>query len=140
LQAVREVIAEASAAGEAIDPAPWPGCKTVGYVVSQRAVKGAPAKAEERYSISSRELSAQQLGQAVRTHWGIENRLHWMLGCVLWRGRLLRQKGQCATEPVPAQEDGAQHRPRRHFRAAQNEHAPQAKTGGLERQRADANA
>jgi predicted transposase YbfD/YdcC len=103
LQALREVIAEASAsdsgfertdcshgrvvaqvalataAGEAIDPAQWPGCKTVGYVVSQRLVKGAPAKVEERYYISSRELSAQQLGQAVRAHWGIENRLHWML-------------------------------------------------------------
>jgi predicted transposase YbfD/YdcC len=101
LQALREVIAEASAsdsgfertdrshgrvvaqvalaAGEAIDPAQWPGCKTVGYVVSQRFVKGAPAKVEERYYISSRELSAQQLSQAVRAHWGIENRLHWML-------------------------------------------------------------
>ena len=51
----------AAAAGEAIDPAQWPGCKTVGYVVSQRVVKGAPAKVEERYYISSRELSAQQL-------------------------------------------------------------------------------
>jgi hypothetical protein len=34
----------------------------------------------------------------------------------------------------------AQHRPRRYLRAAQNKYAPQAKTGWLGRQRADANA
>ena len=34
---------------------------------------------ERRYYISSRELSAEELTTAVRAHWGIENRLHWVL-------------------------------------------------------------
>jgi predicted transposase YbfD/YdcC len=34
---------------------------------------------ERRYYISSRALSAAQLATAVRAHWGIENRLHWVL-------------------------------------------------------------
>lgn len=72
-------VALAAPAGEVIELAQWPGCKTVGYVVSQRIVKGKPAEVEERYYIGSREQNSRQLGEAVRAHWGIENRLHWML-------------------------------------------------------------
>lgn len=32
-----------------------------------------------RYYISSAPLSARRCAQAVRSHWGIENRLHWVL-------------------------------------------------------------
>ena len=31
------------------------------------------------YYISSRALTAEQLAVAVRGHWGVENRLHWVL-------------------------------------------------------------
>ncbi len=34
---------------------------------------------ETRYYISSASLNAERAGQAVRGHWGIENRLHWVL-------------------------------------------------------------
>lgn len=34
---------------------------------------------ETRYYISSAALDAERAGQAVRGHWGIENRLHWVL-------------------------------------------------------------
>jgi predicted transposase YbfD/YdcC len=34
---------------------------------------------ERRYYISSRPLSAQALAEAVRSHWGIENCVHWVL-------------------------------------------------------------
>ena len=37
------------------------------------------AHAETRYYISSAVLEAERAGQAVRGHWGIENRLHWVL-------------------------------------------------------------
>jgi predicted transposase YbfD/YdcC len=37
------------------------------------------AHAETRYYISSAVLDAERAGQAVRGHWGIENRLHWVL-------------------------------------------------------------
>jgi len=64
---------------EHIDNAQWPGCKTIGRVVSQRIVGDKVSELEERYYISSRRLTAQELAQTVRAHWGIENRLHWML-------------------------------------------------------------
>lgn len=34
---------------------------------------------ERRYSISSLEANTKELGAAVRSHWGIENCLHWSL-------------------------------------------------------------
>lgn len=72
-------ISWAAPSGKHIDPALWPGCRTVGCVVSQRVLGGKAAELEERFYISSRELSAKELARAVRAHWGIENRLHWML-------------------------------------------------------------
>lgn len=68
----------ADAAGT-VAPQHWPDCKTVGCVVSQRIVGTKVCELEERRYISSRVLSAPALAQAVRAHWGIENRLHWML-------------------------------------------------------------
>ena len=68
-----------AASGKEIDSALWPGCKTVGCVVSQRVVGDKAAELEERYYISSRKLSAEELAKTVRAHWAIENRLHWML-------------------------------------------------------------
>ncbi len=62
-----------------VNPKTWADCKTLGRVVSQRIVGDKVAKLEERYYISSRVLSAKELAEAVRAHWGIENRLHWML-------------------------------------------------------------
>ena len=68
-----------AASGAEIDPELWPGCKTVGCVVSQRVVGDKVAELEARYYISSRSLSAEELARTVRAHWAIENRLHWML-------------------------------------------------------------
>ncbi len=65
--------------GKEIDTALWPGCKSVGCVVSQRIVGEKVAELEERYYISSRPLRAEELARTVRAHWAIENRLHWML-------------------------------------------------------------
>ena len=62
-----------------VDTAHWPECKTIGRVSSFRVVGGKPSELEQRYYISSRELRAEELASAVRAHWGIENRLHWML-------------------------------------------------------------
>lgn len=62
-----------------VDAAHWPECKTIGRVDSFRVVGGKPSELEQRYYICSRELTAEQLASAVRAHWAIENRLHWML-------------------------------------------------------------
>ena len=47
--------------------------------VRARIQRGQTTHAETRYYISSATLSAERAGQAVRGHWGIENRLHWVL-------------------------------------------------------------
>jgi len=56
----------------------WPGLKTVGIVVSERST---PKKTslECRYYISSLPSDAEQFAKAVRSHWGIENSLHYVL-------------------------------------------------------------
>ena len=54
-------------------------CKTLGCIVSQRVVGNKVAEAEWRYTISSREMSAEDLALSARAHWGIENRLHGVL-------------------------------------------------------------
>ncbi|WP_410708305.1 ISAs1 family transposase [Bradyrhizobium sp. BWA-3-5] len=43
---------------------------------------GTPAKHKVRYFLASRRLSAKKLLAVVRTHWGIENNLHWVLDTV----------------------------------------------------------
>jgi len=59
----------------------WKGLKAIGVIISEREVNG-KWEVETRYFISSRVLSANQLLQCVRAHWGIENGLHWVLDVV----------------------------------------------------------
>ena len=47
--------------------------------VETSAKPGEAARIETRYFISSRALSAAEAAAAVREHWAIENRLHWVL-------------------------------------------------------------
>ena len=75
---VAQVSRTASAKG-VVDTGDWPKCKTIGVIDSFRVVGGTPSEPEQRYYISSRQLSAEELATAVRAHWAIENRLHWML-------------------------------------------------------------
>jgi predicted transposase YbfD/YdcC len=65
-----------------VDTQAWPGCKTVGRVDSVRLDGRGQSVLEHRYYLSSRELSAEELAQAVRRHWAIENGLHWCLDVI----------------------------------------------------------
>ena len=57
----------------------WPGLRSFGLVEAQRTV-GEHTSIERRYYLSSLPGNdAQQLSSAVRSHWGIENSLHWVL-------------------------------------------------------------
>jgi predicted transposase YbfD/YdcC len=47
--------------------------------VNARIQRGEKRHEETRHYISSATLTAEQAGAAVRGHWGIENRLHWVL-------------------------------------------------------------
>lgn len=56
----------------------WPGLKRIGMVISD-TVRGGKPSDEVRYYILSQELSARRFGTLIRSHWGIENSLHWQL-------------------------------------------------------------
>jgi predicted transposase YbfD/YdcC len=56
----------------------WKGLQSIGMVESERRVKD-KITVEQRYYLMSIESDAQGFAQAVRSHWGIENQLHWVL-------------------------------------------------------------
>ena len=60
------------------DRARWPQLKAIGIAVSNTQRKGKESN-EVRYYILSKYLSGRRFAEAVRSHWGIENHLHWQL-------------------------------------------------------------
>jgi len=56
----------------------WAGLRNGVMVEAERRL-GEKVERETRYYLSSLPGAADRLGAAVRGHWGIENRLHWML-------------------------------------------------------------
>ena len=59
----------------------WPGLKSVIAVESTREI-GDKTEHETRLYISSLDLAAAQLGPIIRSHWAIENSLHWVMDMV----------------------------------------------------------
>jgi predicted transposase YbfD/YdcC len=60
----------------------FPGLAAVAKVTATREIKGKSTTAS-RYYLLSKPLDAARLGQIVRTHWQIENCLHWVLDVVM---------------------------------------------------------
>jgi predicted transposase YbfD/YdcC len=60
------------------DKAKWEGLKSVGMVESVREVAG-KTTVERRYYLSSLPLGVEPFARAVRGHWGVENKLHWVM-------------------------------------------------------------
>ena len=56
----------------------WTGLNIVGVVESERHTKE-KSSIEYRYYIGSIENNAKRFAEAVRSHWGIENSVHWVL-------------------------------------------------------------
>ena len=62
-----------------VDPqGKWAGLQSLAMVETQRTIAD-QTSTESRYYISSLPGDAAQLAQAVRTHWEIENKVHWVL-------------------------------------------------------------
>jgi predicted transposase YbfD/YdcC len=59
----------------------WPGLKAVAIVESTRETKG-KIERETRYYITSLVMLAHLLGPAIRSHWAVENSLHWVMDMV----------------------------------------------------------
>jgi len=59
----------------------WPGLKGIVMVESRREIDG-KIERETRFYITSLLLLAAQLGLIVRSHWAVENSLHWVMDMV----------------------------------------------------------
>lgn len=61
--------------------AEWSGIKSMVQVTSTRIFQDKEST-EKRYYISSKEWSPEEAGVAIRSHWSIENHLHWSMDVV----------------------------------------------------------
>jgi len=62
-----------------LDGTLWTGLQRVGLVESERRLPGAEPTLERRYYLVSLEGQVERFAHAVRSHWGIENQVHWVL-------------------------------------------------------------
>ncbi|HUN39514.1 MAG TPA: ISAs1 family transposase [Acetobacteraceae bacterium] len=60
----------------------WPGLAAIGKVVRVRET-AAKTTTETAYYLLSSALSSERFNEVVRSHWGVENRLHWRLDVVM---------------------------------------------------------
>lgn len=62
-----------------VDAHLWPKLARVGLVEAERRLPGRAPTLEQRYYLLSLEGGVERFAGAVRSHWGIENQLHWVL-------------------------------------------------------------
>lgn len=60
------------------EPQRWAGLRSLALVEAERHCAGRISR-EQRYYITTLTADAATLGNAVRAHWAVENRLHWVL-------------------------------------------------------------
>lgn len=89
------------ALGEAVpDLAAWKDLRSVALVECERT-QGGKTTVERRYYITSLPPGAKKIASAVRSHWGIENSLHWSLD-VTFREDESRARAGYAAENLSA--------------------------------------
>ncbi|WP_246674941.1 ISAs1 family transposase, partial [Mesorhizobium sp. B4-1-3] len=64
------------------EPPAFPGLKAIGRIEALRTVADGETTASVRYIALSKALTPRKLAETVRTHWTIENQLHWSLDVV----------------------------------------------------------
>lgn len=60
----------------------WPQLNSIGMVEYECQIPGRESTREYRYFITSLKGNAELFAKAVRSHWGIENSVHWILDVV----------------------------------------------------------
>jgi predicted transposase YbfD/YdcC len=76
--------------------AEWPGLNSLAMVRSERTVIGGETTSKSRYFISSLDNDATLILHAVRTHWEIENKVHWVLDIAFREDECRVRKGNGA--------------------------------------------
>lgn len=76
-------------------PQQWPKLKSFVVIESERWVQGKTTR-QSRFYISSLTADAQRIGQAVRSHWAIENRLHWCMDVIFQDDQMRARSGHAA--------------------------------------------
>jgi len=70
----------------------WPHLKAIGMSINT-TIRDGKAKQEIRYYILNKYISSCRFAAAVRTHWGIENSLHWQLDVTFQEDKCRIRKG-----------------------------------------------
>lgn len=60
----------------------WAGLHSIVMVESVREILGGKTESETRFYISSLGADAERQGEAIRSHWGVENSHHWVMDMV----------------------------------------------------------
>ena len=76
-------------------PGKWEGLRSVGVVESLREIDGKVTQ-ERRYYLSSLKLDVATFARAVRGHWGVENKLHWVMDVCLGEDQSRARAGYAA--------------------------------------------
>lgn len=78
----------------------WEGLRTVGMVEATREMKGKKS-VERRYFLSSLPLDIEKFARAVRSHWSVENKVHWIMDVQFGEDQSRARSG-CAAENLAA--------------------------------------
>lgn len=78
----------------------WIDNQSVNWVIeayrAQAAALVSPKTCEQRLYISSLAPQAQRISQAVRSHWSVENRLHWCMDVIFQDDQMRARSGHAA--------------------------------------------
>ena len=74
----------------------WPGLKSLVFIESERILAGKTERSR-RYFITSLRSNAAQILEYQRSHWGIENKLHWVLDIAFNEDRSRMRKDNAAS-------------------------------------------
>ena len=73
----------------------WPGLAAIGKVVRVREAAD-KTTTETVYYLLSAAMTPERFGEAVRSHWTIENQLHWCLDVVMNEDQMRNRTGHSA--------------------------------------------